>query len=1842
MKFHILGTALGQCLARDGGLTAAYLPDGVPLSTAEAVVRSANSAQPSSPPYAILVSSLGDLHDDPTCPRVTPQGAIRYRQGDRLAVVLGRHPDLASFVQAFRENLGEEYPLNAGGGAAALKNLAQAALDVIFEELGLPWTAQPKDCERLMSCLAVLAEAHEHLGQGSLAWNAYWFRHADFGLTQLAKALQRLAASEPELDASETLTRYTYAAFGLPRPAVGTGYMRRHHGRAVVEALASWWADEQTIETTVKQLGHHPDSPSDCHALAAVQWRGFGRRLAAEDNHLLAWSMQGLGEEHAVDAFAALTEAQFFSPLQGSSGAPLQVEAEDGTPLEIGPTSTGSFAVPAEEVREGMRALTYPIRVQVPTLATVGAQAVQETRIALRTSDKRTAWVGVAELGSGGELLLVGRLERETGRPPFRHLVRPLTLSVDVSSDDSLTDVVDTSSSARVLLLPPGGTGLVVWPIKSKGLGTGKAVGPERYDQSGLPVDQETIYQVDVDSGVHHRVLVWGASGEAPATTGQVQLTSWANRQGLWAGDIAPGGLDSLTVGEVAFEFRTPDPSESFQSPVVAAIHRGAVATGGAPLTAQQSIRGRLEGALGSESASQEWIAAHGHVVLPESQGQRLPQLELEPNSGVLMPAHLLKTWGNIAQFSVPEELQTSEEAAEFRDAYLGLGVEGHLRRVEADGGQTVEWPSRASWRHLWRDRAPLQRYLEAYASLVRRARVIGDASGLFWASYPFSASVWDTSESGRCTAVLLSPLHPVRLAWLAGVEDVLWEAEDARALAGTVEGWNFPLLGPRDSEGGRMIALPIDNGEGQVFLGWSMLVEASVDGHRALKSPRQIAGQRAPGSAASGLNSTAVASALRSYRRMNPHVSTLTVDLAATSTTSRLEEIDDAVLTAVKHWNNGGQAALRGGVRVFDSLHRRGDAPRDALTRLLDTNTRTPVSWSRYQHDTSTPQLCNIRLLQDAGVQVQVTTGEMGNAGLVGEIPLRRFEAQQAMVSAGKNAESRPAMRPDVGWQPFVEALTAIEGAHAQPRISSRLFKALLVDRNADWTVSGETMMNPSAMAALVNEGSGGSQMLWEWRPPFLDGADDMALLERRPFVSVVRVPSGFRRQLREVLSHAQGSRATEEQVDELLGTLGARGVGLSSLVAMGGTHAAGALGFYLSLRLLQQANPDDGAEQLVLPIDACDTFLTALSAQSKHGDSLRRADLLVVRVDDEATTLVPIEIKFYGSLSDHPQAYLPQPGDQALDDALEQLSSTMGLLRNIEARSASLANERTADSALWHNGVAALVEAGLRLSPNDVLNVDHLAQRLHRLVDGRMPIRVGRPVLAYFRHSATTPDAGMFSAHTGAIAAGLGEYGALIANSSAAFEAVRSAGNGLCQAWTNVIAWALSPESGSSSEKESEAPSSAQESRQERSEEPSPDAPEQDSRREVTRRDAASLSEQMPEEAPRANEPKTDVSAEEAEEPRAGIVGDGVRFEVGRLIGSLGDAHASFWPSNTELNQLNVGVVGDLGTGKTQLLKALVYQLRRSAAETQPNPISTLIFDYKRDFQDPAFLERVGGRVLRPQHIPLNVFALKGEYTPLAAYQRAQAFTNILSRIYAGIGPVQRDRIVTIVTSLFKEQAGSPPTLAQLLERYKADIKQPDAVVSILNTFVLAEVFSDDPAALLPFEALMDDCVLVVALNELGTDQEAKNALVALFLNKYYEYMLDLTKWPYQGKSPQLRRLNSFLLVDEATNIMRYQFPVLMDLMLQGREFGVGVILSSQYLSHFKEGDTNYGQPLLTWFIHKVPSVSVKDLTTLGLHGATAEQASAIARLPVHQALYSSLHFPGRFVRGTPFYEL
>jgi hypothetical protein len=159
---------------------------------------------------------------------------------------------------------------------------------------------------------------------------------------------------------------------------------------------------------------------------------------------------------------------------------------------------------------------------------------------------------------------------------------------------------------------------------------------------------------------------------------------------------------------------------------------------------------------------------------------------------------------------------------------------------------------------------------------------------------------------------------------------------------------------------------------------------------------------------------------------------------------------------------------------------------------------------------------------------------------------------------------------------------------------------------------------------------------------------------------------------------------------------------------------------------------------------------------------------------------------------------------------------------------------------------------------------------------------------------------------------------------------------------------------------------------------------------------------------------------------------------------------------------------------------------------------------------------------------------------------------------------------------------------------------------------------------------------------LSAIGQDDDTKNMLVAIFLNLYYEYMLKIDKKPFSGNDPQLRFINSFVLVDEADNIMKYEFSVLRKLLLQGREFGVGIILASQYLSHFKTQHEDYMEPLLTWFVHRVPNVTVNQLEKLGLSNVGQDTLNRISRLGIHECLCKTLGVNGEFIRGRPFYEL
>ena len=164
----------------------------------------------------------------------------------------------------------------------------------------------------------------------------------------------------------------------------------------------------------------------------------------------------------------------------------------------------------------------------------------------------------------------------------------------------------------------------------------------------------------------------------------------------------------------------------------------------------------------------------------------------------------------------------------------------------------------------------------------------------------------------------------------------------------------------------------------------------------------------------------------------------------------------------------------------------------------------------------------------------------------------------------------------------------------------------------------------------------------------------------------------------------------------------------------------------------------------------------------------------------------------------------------------------------------------------------------------------------------------------------------------------------------------------------------------------------------------------------------------------------------------------------------------------------------------------------------------------------------------------------------------------------------------------------------------------------------------------------------IVRVAAKPTHTRIHCGGSLRAATLNLYYEYMINLVRQPYLGNDPQRRFIDSMLLVDEADNIMKYNFDVLRQILLQGREFGVGVLLASQFLSHFKTRETDYSEPLLTWFVHKVPNVTPRELQSIGLNKVDSSTVERVKSLDVHHCLYKTLDVPGRFMEARPFYEI
>jgi DNA phosphorothioation-dependent restriction protein DptH len=356
-------------------------------------------------------------------------------------------------------------------------------------------------------------------------------------------------------------------------------------------------------------------------------------------------------------------------------------------------------------------------------------------------------------------------------------------------------------------------------------------------------------------------------------------------------------------------------------------------------------------------------------------------------------------------------------------------------------------------------------------------------------------------------------------------------------------------------------------------------------------------------------------------------------------------------------------------------------------------------------------------------------------------------------------------------------------------------------------------------------------------------------------------------------------------------------------------------------------------------------------------------------------------------------------------------------------------------------------------------------------------------------------------------------------------------------------------------------------------------------------------------------------------------------------------------FWePTNTSkvLNP-NTAIIGTMGTGKTQFTKSLVTQLiQEQEANVDSLPIGILILDYKADYVKPDFVSATNAKVLNLHRLPFNPLALFGD-KPMLPMHTASQFRATISQAFS-LGAKQQQRINSLVMEAYEAKgilksdpatwSNPAPTLNDVWLAYNAQEKvEEDSLYAALAELANFEIFEPNTDYA---RSLYDMIQGVTVINLSGYDPVIQNLVVALTLDLFYAQM--------HGKGSSkiddpYRQLTKIVLVDEADNFMKQEFPGLRKLLKEGREFGVGIILSTQELTHFKTANNDYSSYILSWIIHRVSSIKSQDIKSLFNMAGKDEIESlllSIKELEKHQSLYVDGEKHITKLRDLAFWEL
>ncbi|QHS55933.1 DUF87 domain-containing protein [Mucilaginibacter sp. 14171R-50] len=357
-------------------------------------------------------------------------------------------------------------------------------------------------------------------------------------------------------------------------------------------------------------------------------------------------------------------------------------------------------------------------------------------------------------------------------------------------------------------------------------------------------------------------------------------------------------------------------------------------------------------------------------------------------------------------------------------------------------------------------------------------------------------------------------------------------------------------------------------------------------------------------------------------------------------------------------------------------------------------------------------------------------------------------------------------------------------------------------------------------------------------------------------------------------------------------------------------------------------------------------------------------------------------------------------------------------------------------------------------------------------------------------------------------------------------------------------------------------------------------------------------------------------------------------------------------FPTDTTQVMHSNTGIIGTMGTGKTQFTKSLVTQLHReSKNNVGGKPIGILIFDYKGDYINDAFVNATGAKVYTLYDLPYNPLSVDvtPRSVPLLPLHIASTLQETISLAF-NLGNKQKALLKEMIMLAYedkgiiknqKETWSRPaPTIADVYEKYLEDERMTtDSLHAALNQLYEYQIFQPEGSKTKSLYELIDG---VTVINLSGYSGDIQNLVVAITLDAFYSQM---QKNGHSQIDQNFRQLTKMILVDEADNFLSKNFMSIRKILKEGREFGVGTLLSTQFLNHFSTGDNEYAQYILTWIVHRVNDIKIKDVEALFPVFDKDQKDQLLQMIKKLEKHHSAVNLAGSkpiFIEDYPFWKL